>query len=365
MNVRPLPATITATMVGLSLVLAACGGDDAAAPGESAVAPGPEAAGPEATGPEATAAAAEDQEPVQLEVGYIDTSINGVGLICIADELGLWEQENIDVNLTPFTNGPTQVQAMAANSLDIGYIGGGATWMPMSGQAVIITPNESTYGDYLIASPESGVTDVADIGGMRVGVPDGGSGEMILNLALEEAGLTVDDIERVPLDPPAVVSAFVSGQIDVAAIFSPLSDQIIESVPEAEVIANNRDFPETVFLGGWVASPQAVEENPEAVERFLQVWIQANDYRIENPEASVECAAEASGAPAEQLQGQVDNLEWYTSEQVLDDNESGTTAERFQSLQSLFLDLGRLENEAPPEEWLNTDLYSQALESVG
>jgi len=334
-----------AMILGVSLALAACSGEDTGSTSNG-----------DSDG--------QDRQRVSLDVGYIDTSINGVGLIEVANQLDLWEQAGIDVNLTPFTNGPTQIQAMAAGSLDIGYIGGGATWMPATGQAVIVAPSESTYGDFLLASPDSGATSVADIKGLRVGVPDGGSGEMILNLALQEAGLAIDDIERVPLDPPAVVSAFVSGQIDVAAIFSPLSDQITQSVPDAVVLANNKDFPETAFLGAWVASPQAVEEDPDAVERFLEVYIQANDYRKENPEQAVEWASAASGAPADQLQGQVDNLEWYTSDQMLEDNESGVTADRYSALQDLFVELGRLEEPTPVEEWVNTELFASAKEQV-
>jgi NitT/TauT family transport system substrate-binding protein len=304
----------------------------------------------------------DERETVSLNVGYIDTSINGVGIIAVANELGLWEDAGIDVTLTPFTNGPTQIQAMAAGSLDIGYIGGGATWMPASGQATIIVPNESTFGDFLIASPASGATSVDDLAGLRVGVPEGGSGEMILALALEEAGLTADDIERVPLDPPSVVSAFVAGQIDVAAIFSPLSDQILSSVPDAEIIANNVDFPETEFVGAWVASNQAVADKADAVSRFLEVWAQANDYRLENTEDTVALASAESGAPAEQLQGQADKLEWWTSEQILADNESGLTYERFEALEALFLELGRIEEIADAESFVNLELFAQAME---
>lgn len=304
------------------------------------------------------------RDRVSLNVGYIDTSINGVGIIAVADELGLWEEAGIDVTLTPFTNGPTQIQAMAAGSLDIGYIGGGATWMPASGQATIVVANESTFGDFLIASPASGATSVEDLEGLRVGVPEGGSGEMILSLALEEAGLTLDDIERVPLDPPSVVSAFVAGQIDVAAIFSPLSDQIMESVPDAEIIANNVDFPETEFVGAWVASNQAVADKPEAVSRFLEVWAQANDYRLNSTEETVALSAAASGAPAEQLQGQADKLEWWTAEQILADNESGLTYDRFQALADLFVKLGRIEAAQDVEDFVNVDLFAQAMEQL-
>lgn len=341
-NTRTAAAAV-AVSLSSALVLAAC-----TAPAEPA--------------PEVTES---ERERVSLTVGYIDTSINGVGVIAAANELDLWEAAGIDVELVPFTNGPTQIQAMAAGSLDVGYIGGGATWLPMSGQATIIVPNESTFGDYLIASPASGATSVDDLAGLRVGVPDGGSGEMILTLALEEAGLSMDDIERIPLDPPNVVSAFVAGQIDVAAIFSPLSDQIFESVPDAEILANNRDFPQTEFVGAWVASNQAIEEKAEAVSRFLEVYAQVNDYRIENMEEVVAWAAAESGAPAAGLQGQADNLEWWPSDQILADNQSGATVERFVALQELFLSINRLETAGDPAVFVNTELFNQAMAALG
>lgn len=336
---------LVAAAAALSLTLAGCSGGD--------------------TGSAGSGASADSRERVSLNVGYIDTSINGVGITAIADDQDLWDAAGIDVTLTPFTNGPTQIQAMAANSIDVGYIGGGATWLPASGQATIIAPSESTFGDYLIASPQSGATSVKDLKGLRVGVPDGGSGEMILSLALEKAGLTADDIERVPLDPPNVVSAFVSGQIDVAAIFSPLSNQITESVPDAVVIANNKDFPETEFVGAWVASNDAVANKSEAVIRFLEVYAQANDFRVENPEEAVKLASEASGAPEAQLQGQADALDWWTSKQILADDKSGVTAQRFEALEKLFVKIGRLKEVAPADTFVNVELFEKAMENLG
>jgi NitT/TauT family transport system substrate-binding protein len=305
-----------------------------------------------------------ERETLSLNVGYIDTSINGVGITAVANELGLWEEAGLEVNLTPFTNGPTQIQAMASGSIDVGYVGGGATWMPASGQATIIVPSESTFGDYLIAQPDSGITEPADLAGAKIGVPEGGSGEMILALALEDAGLTREDVEIVPLDPPNVVSAFVAGQIDVAAIFKPLSDQIVESVPDAVIVANNVDYPETAFVGAWVASNQAVADKAEAVTRFLEVYAQANDFRIENTEDAVAYASAESGAPAEQLQAQADALEWWPSEDILAANEDGTTYEQFDALVELFVELGRLDEAVPAEEFVNTELFADAMANL-
>ena len=300
---------------------------------------------------------------VSLNVGYIDTSINGVGVIAAANKLDLWNKAGIDVKLIPFTNGPTQIQAMAAGSLDIGYIGGGAVWMPASGQAVIITPNEKTYGDFVLARPETGIKSVKDLRGRKVGVPDSGSGEMILALALESAGMGFKDIQRIPLDPPNVVSAFVAGQIDAAAIFEPIVSQIRQRVPGTAVVANNKDFPNTQFIGAWVASNQAIAGKAEAVTRFLEVWQQVNDYRIKNTREVVQWASQASGAPAAQLQAQADALEWWTSAQILAENKSGLTRQRFVAMQELFVKLGRVKTPAAPDSFVNTALYDKAMES--
>jgi len=300
---------------------------------------------------------------VSLNIGYIDTSINGVGVIAAANKLNLWSKAGIDAKLIPFTNGPTQIQAMAAGSLDVGYIGGGAMWMPASGQAVVITPNESTFGDYVLARPESSIKSVADLRGRKVGVPDSGSGEMILALALKKAGMSFSDIQRIPLDPPNVVSAFVSGQIDAAAIFEPIVTQIRTRIPGTVVVANNKDFPGSEFIGAWVASNQAVAGKSEALIRFLEVWQQVNDYRIANVKDVVQWASAASGAPAAQLQGQADALQWWSSAQILADNKRGETRKRIVEMQALFQRLGRIKSPASPDTFINTALYEKAMDA--
>ena len=300
---------------------------------------------------------------VNLTIGYIDTSINGVGVIAAANKLDLWKKAGINARLVPFTNGPTQIQAMAAGSLDIGYIGGGAVWMPASGQAVIITPNEKSFGDYVLARPESGIKTIKDLRGRKVGVPDSGSGEMILAMALDANGMGFKDIQRIPLDPPNVVSAFVAGQIEAAGIFSPLVQQIQQRVPGTVLVANNRDFPNTEFVGGWVASNQAIAGKADAVVRFLEVWQQVNDYRLKNTKEIVEWASAASGAPAPQLQAQVEAGEWWSSSQILADNKSGLTRKRFVNMQELFVKLGRIKTPVAPDSFINTALYEKAMEA--
>lgn len=302
-----------------------------------------------------------ERERVSLNVGYIDTSINGVGVVAAANNLDLWEAYGIDVNLVPFTNGPTQIQAMQAGQIDVGYIGGGAAWLPATGQATVIAPSEISLGDVVLARPGTGVEEPDDLKGQKVGVPEGGSGEMILALALSSAGLTLDDIEKVVLDPPSVVSAYVGGQIDVAAIFSPLSVQIMESVPDTITVAKNADFPDTAFLGSWVASNDAVTEKADAVQRFLELYTEVNDYRIANTDEVVEWASVESGAPVDQLAQQASVSQWTPSDEILANNENGTTFDQFESLEEVFVSMGRMDEVNDPATFVNIDLFGAAM----
>ena len=119
-----------------------------------------------------------------------------------------------------------------------------------------------------------------------------------------------------------------------------------------------------VFCGGRSQALTDFLAKQAMVERFLEVWIQVNDYRIANVEESVALAAAEAGAPVDQLRGQADNLEWYPSEQILADNESGLTYARFDALVDLFVELGRLEEKADATTFVNIDLYNQAMAAL-
>lgn len=299
-----------------------------------------------------------------LHVGYIDTSINGVGIIAIAKQKKLWDAAGLDVKLVPFTNGPTSIQAMQSGQIDIGYIGAGATWLPATGKATIIAPSETSRGDVVLAQPGSGIKTIKDLKGKKIGYPEGGSGEMILALALNEAGLSDGDVEKVALDPPSVVTAFVGKQIDVAAIFSPLSAQILKSVPDTITLAKNTDFPDTSFLGAWVANNDVVKNKPDAVERFLEVYIQANDFRINDTKQAVQWASDESGTPVEQLTAQAGVSEWTKSDQIEKNNADGTTAKQFESLEKVFVRMKRMDKVNDASAFVNTELFSQAMKAL-
>src|SRR5262249_24678067 len=155
----------------------------------------------------------------EVRFGYI-ADYNGASLLAIAQKQGYWDDEGLSPDLKVFTNGPLQIQALGAGDLDFGYIGPGAFWLPASGQSKIVAIDTLTYAARVTGQP--GIRSIKHVKGKRVGVPEGTSGDMVLTLALSDAGMSTKDIQKVPMDPATVVSAFVSGQIDAAGIWYPL-----------------------------------------------------------------------------------------------------------------------------------------------
>jgi len=194
-----------------------------------------------------------------------------------------------------FTNGPIQVQALNAGSLDFAYIGPGALWLPASGQAKVIAPNALGYTDRLIA--QLGIESMADLEGKKVGVPEGTSGDMLLRLALEEAGMTLDDIEVIPMDPSTIVTAFSSGKVDAAGIWYPFVDVIRQRVPELnELSSNEQFFPEIAFPWSFIVSDD-MAENADVIRKVVDVIKEANDFRKNNPEEAVRITADFLNVP--------------------------------------------------------------------
>ena len=296
----------------------------------------------------------------QVRVGYI-ADFNAASLHAIAEDQGLWEKHGLDVETPVFTNGPLQIQALGTNDLDFGYVGPGAMWLPASGQAKVAAINGLGNADRVIA--QAGITSIEDLKGKTVAVPEGTSGDMILTMALRSAGMTIDDVEKVAMDPATVVSAFASKQVDAAGIWYPLIDTIQQQVPDLEILAENEDFIDDVaFPSAYVASPSFVEENPETTLKVLAVLREAMDYRAANLDETIELTAAMLKIEADALAAEAANATYLTSAELDALTEDGTVVTWLTSLNEYFTEAGKLESPTDPTEYYLGEQFVEAGE---
>lgn len=343
MNIRR--RTLLGSLLAVPVVgaLAACGDDKPAA--SSSTAPGGSASAP--------------VEVIKINYGYIP-DYAGASLLAIADDQKLWEKHGLEANLQTFTNGPLQIQALGTGDLDFGYIGPGAMWLPASGQAKVLTVNGVGQADRVIAQP--GITSVADLKGKKVAVPEGTSGDMIVQLALKEAGLTMDDIEKVAMDPATVVSAFASKQIDAAGIWYPLIDTIKQQVPDLVELAKNADFVKVMqFPNVMVTSNDYSDKNREGALRVLRVLREAMDFRAENLDKTVELTAAFTQGEVDALANDAKNANYYKASELDALTTDGTVKTWLDAMAEFFAANGKIEGDAvPAADFYLGDLFVEA-----
>lgn len=294
----------------------------------------------------------------EVRFGYIG-DYNGASLLAVAEDQKLWEKHGLDATASVFTNGPLQIQALGSGDLDFGYIGPGAMWLPASGQAKVVALNTLGNADRVIAQPGTG--SMADLRGKTVGVPQGTSGEMILDLALRRAGMTKNDVKVVPMDASTIVSAFSAKRIDAAGFWYPAIDTIRKQVPGLVELAKNSDFRgEMEFPTVFVAGNDVVTGQQDKARRVLAVLREAMLYRSANAERTVELTAELLKKDPAQVRADAANVQVLGAEELDRLTADGTVRNWLSTMDSYFAGTGQLERSTGPENYYTGDLFTSA-----
>lgn len=296
-----------------------------------------------------------------VNVAYM-ADIHGAAPLAIGFNQKFFEEVGIKVNAVKFLSGPPEIDAMAAGQIDIAYIGPGAMWLCAQGRAIILTVDSLNTGDVLLAAPQSGIKTLSDLKGKTVIVPKGTSGEMILNLALDKAGLTQKDLNVVGMDVAQGVAAFIAGKADAIATWNPYTQEILKRVEGVkQLVDNTAFFPEFVFPQMWVVSPKFLKEHPDLVEKFMKAWIKANDFRAANQEKTILLTAGYTGFPVDSLKAQNDTTKWLTSAELARAYKDGSAAKWFENLERMFVEFGRIPAVVKADKFFDPGPFLNAL----
>ncbi|MFC9465966.1 aliphatic sulfonate ABC transporter substrate-binding protein [Streptomyces coelicoflavus] len=314
-------------------------------------------------GDEDSSAAASGDGKGTVAFGYT-ADYSGAAALAVAEKRGLWKGTGLEPKLSVFTNGPLQVQALGSGNLDFGYLGPGALWLPASGKASIVSVNMLGLADRVIARPGSGIREPADLKGHKVAVAEGTSGEMILNLALREAGLKPDDVTKVAMDASTVVTAFSSGQVDAAATWYPLIDTIEKRVPDLVEVSETKDYyPKLTFPNVFVGRPELAREDPGLVKKVVGVLKESGDWIAQHPEESEKITADFLDLPADRLEGATEHVRILPSEELAALSQDGTVDGWFDRLAEMFVGMGKLPEPGKSTDYYLSDLYTSAGEA--
>lgn len=300
-----------------------------------------------------------------FKVGYMPNyaSLNSVVAALHNDE---FEDEDLDVELVEFSDGPTIISALESGSIDAGYIGPGAHVLPIQGEAKVVAFSHLGNADEVIANTDKGVNSKEDLKGKEIAISSGTSSETILNLTLQDAGIAKDDVTLTDMDASAMVTAMTSGSVDAVAAWSPDTNTIKQELgDDAKKLTNNSTYKEEFpSIASWVVSPDYADENEGTLKKFLKGLYKGMDYRVDNQDEVAKWVAKEIAVDEDSVVEQEGDGEWVTSDEMIDMIEDGTLEDYYKTQQDNFIDSGDVEEDEKTDvdDYVMLDLMKEASE---
>ncbi|MBE5913176.1 MAG: transporter substrate-binding domain-containing protein [Pseudobutyrivibrio ruminis] len=263
----------------------------------------------------------------EVNIGFVDTSGANIllGSEGIARDNGYFEEEfekiGVKVNLVPMSGaGPAINEALASGSLDIGILGDVPAVNGKSNgiDTTVIAFNGLNNFIVISANPDSGIDSVKDLKGKKVATQKGAFMHRLLLYALEEQGLTIDDIEFVPMTSQDALAALETKSIDAA---------VVQPNDVTYRLSRENGFKEILFSNnheGWAAGSiteirtEYLNSNPDVAVAFLKALLRANEY-IEANENALKDQWIAAGYAADSYDYAYPNHDNYSSIEATDD----------------------------------------------
>ncbi len=218
----------------------------------------------------------------ELRLGYFANATHAQAVLGV--DSGEFAQAIAPVQLKTkvFNAGPSLIEALFANEVDIGYIGPGpalAAHDKSKGQGIRVISGAAANGVVVVARKGSGIESLKDLAGKRIATPQLGNTQDIAARHYVTAVLGQRDASTVLPIPNAEQSAMMSrGEVDAAWAPEPWGARLVAET-DAKVIAEEKDlWPGGQFsLTVIITTPQFLKAHPDAIEQVLKVhraWTQ-------------------------------------------------------------------------------------------
>lgn len=209
----------------------------------------------------------------------------------------LFEKVGLEAELTVYRSGGEAFEALAAGACDL-TIGlpaqMGAGRLRGVKTKIMALGSDSNPGWRLLVKDSSPIKSVAEIAGKKVGITTSGSLSDFMALWLRSDAKI--DFTSVPLGGGGLVPNLLSGNVDAAIVYSPLSFQVLQAGQARALL----DFATAIpphLAGGWASTDELIASRKDDLAKALQAIYGAVGYMRANREAAIKIIAEVNGIP--------------------------------------------------------------------
>jgi NitT/TauT family transport system substrate-binding protein len=175
---------------------------------------------------------------------------------------------------------------------------------------ILLVMDVSAGADAIVARPD--IKNIAELFDKKIAVENSALGAFVLGRALELNGMTVDQIEVLPLAIDKQFRAFAQGQVDAAVTFEPVKTALLRR--GAHVLFDSTQIPGEI-VDVLVVREQFFNRNPSITSSIQDVWYRALDYFSAHPNKAADIMSRRIGLSPEQTLASYDGLILPTKQQ--------------------------------------------------
>jgi sulfonate transport system substrate-binding protein len=233
-------------------------------------------------------------------------------LTFLAEAMGTWKQNGVDLNVVDFPTGRESMQALLAGSADFST----STDTPfifaaLQGLKPIVLVNYSRYSRdmKIVVNKTSGIDPAkpATLKGKKIGTRVGTSGQYMLAKYLEMAGVTIKDVTVIDLSPDDMTIATVRGDVDGFA-WTGQAAALAEKQAPGQTAVMVQDGFEKYFQSHQLllTSERVIKEKPDLIAAAVKSLLAAEDSLHADKNWPSLIAARVRASAAEIAQATVD-----------------------------------------------------------
>jgi NitT/TauT family transport system substrate-binding protein len=238
-------------------------------------------------------------EQKTLRIGYFPNinhaqAVIGLGRGDFQTALG----DNVEVTTQIFNAGPSAIEALFANQIDVTYIGPGPAingYVRSGGEALRIISGAASGGAVFVVRNDSGINSSQDLANKKFATPEPGNTQDIAlrNYLLDNGLNTIEkggNVEVLTAKNADIVTLFLTKQIDGAWVPEPWGETLVKE-GGGKIFVDERDLwpPEGKFVTAHIiAKPDYLQNNPDVIKKLLEAHINVTNWINSDKTAAIE-----------------------------------------------------------------------------
>ncbi|MEU3444531.1 aliphatic sulfonate ABC transporter substrate-binding protein [Streptomyces griseoincarnatus] len=238
----------------------------------------------------------------EVKIGYFPNLTHATALVGVQEGLLQKELGGTTIKASTFNAGPSEIEALNAGSIDIGWIGPSPSvngYTKSAGKNLRIISGSASGGVKLVVNPAT-VKTLDDLKGKKIATPQlGNTQDVALLHWIAEQGWKVDaqsgkgDVSVVRTENKITPDAYRSGSVDGAWVPEPTASKLVAD--GAKVLLDESEiWPDKKFvITNIIVSQTFLKEHPDVVEAVLRGSVKTNAWINANPDEAKASANKA------------------------------------------------------------------------